>query len=124
MNLKHAQQSPSNVLASNIYEYIVESVSVHYNWEGGVKIRKNLESLENWALDNDVESAVTYLVTAVSIADFLATSKQFLLQVIPTAMLHLHLSKPLSSCLGNMVPAAESLPKIDSTSAAPSYGEL
>ena len=47
-----------------------------------MKIRKNIELLENWAHDNDMESATNYLNKVVSIADFLSTSKNYLLQVI------------------------------------------
>lgn len=52
-----------------------------YNWEEGVKIRKNLELLECWAVDSGIELANNYLRKVISVADFLATSKQFLLQV-------------------------------------------
>ena len=47
-----------------------------------MKIRKNIELLENWAHDNDMESATNYLNKVVSIADYLSTSKNYLLQVI------------------------------------------
>jgi len=57
-----------------------ESVSLYYNWEEGVKIRKNIELLENWSHDQHMEAANNYLTTVISVADFLATSKQFLLQ--------------------------------------------
>lgn len=59
----------------------IETAGVYYKWEEGVKIRKNLELLESWASENNVEQANNYLTKAVAIADFLATSKQFLLQV-------------------------------------------
>lgn len=60
---------------------VVESVSLYYKWEEGVKIRKNIELLENWSYDHNMEAANNYLNKVISVADFLATSKQFLLQV-------------------------------------------
>ena len=63
------------------FSILSESVSLYYNWEEGVKIRKNLELLENWSHDQHMEAANNYLITVISVADFLATSKQFLLQV-------------------------------------------
>lgn len=56
-------------------------MSLYYNWEEGVKIRKNIELLENWSHDVNMEAANNYLSKVISVADFLATSKQFLLQV-------------------------------------------
>ncbi|XP_067928285.1 ras-associating and dilute domain-containing protein-like isoform X2 [Watersipora subatra] len=57
-----------------------ESSRPFYNWEEGVKIRKNLELLESWSHDHSMATANNYLSKVVTVADFLATSKQFLLQ--------------------------------------------
>ena len=82
--MNHAQLAVCMLSSSYVKGWYISIILGNYylRWSRGVQIQGNLESLESWAIEYDLQKeATTYLDKITCVAELLATPKHHLAQV-------------------------------------------